>query len=94
LNSEKDETISVPITDIPEDNTDNTDNLNINSGNINGMDINILKISGNIIENGSIIESPNPEECEKNWIPVNDSIIYKWFIISPINIINRPSIMN
>jgi len=30
LNSEKDETISVPITDIPEDNTDNTDNLNIN----------------------------------------------------------------
>ena len=34
-----------------------TDNLNINSGNINGMDINILKTSGNIIENGSILSS-------------------------------------
>jgi hypothetical protein len=33
----------------------------------------------NTIENGSIIESPNPDECEKNWIPINDNIIYKWF---------------
>lgn len=33
----------------------------------------------NIIENGVIIESPNPEECEKNWIPIDNKIIYKWF---------------
>jgi hypothetical protein len=33
----------------------------------------------NIIENGTIIESPNPGDCEKNWIPINDQIIYKWY---------------
>jgi hypothetical protein len=34
-----------------------TDNLNINSGNINGIDINNLKTSTNIIENGSTLSS-------------------------------------
>ena len=34
-----------------------TDNLYINSGNINGIDINNLKTSGNIIENGSTLSS-------------------------------------
>jgi hypothetical protein len=33
----------------------------------------------NCIENGAIIKSPNPNECEKNWIPINDEIIYKWY---------------
>jgi len=33
----------------------------------------------NCIENGVIINSPNPNECEKNWIPINDEIIYKWY---------------
>jgi len=31
------------------------------------------------IENGNIIESPNLEECEKNWIPIENKIIYKWY---------------
>ena len=33
----------------------------------------------NSIENGVIIKSPYPNECEKNWIPINDEIIYKWY---------------
>ena len=32
------------------------------------------------IENGNIIESPNPNDCEKNWINIiGNQIIYKWF---------------
>jgi hypothetical protein len=31
------------------------------------------------IENANIIESPFPDECEKNWIPIKNKIIYKWF---------------
>jgi hypothetical protein len=31
------------------------------------------------IENGVIVESPNPDACEKNWIPIEDKIIYKWY---------------
>jgi len=30
------------------------------------------------IENCVIIESPNPEHCEKNWIPIRNKIIYSW----------------
>ena len=30
------------------------------------------------IENANIIESPFPTECEKNWIPIRNKIIYKW----------------
>ena len=33
----------------------------------------------NTIENGNIINSPNPHECEKNWIPIENKIIYKWY---------------
>lgn len=32
----------------------------------------------NTIENGNIIESPNQGDCEKNWIPIENKIIYKW----------------
>ena len=35
-------------------------------------------IETNMIENGNIIESPNPHDCEKNWIPIGNKIIYKW----------------
>jgi hypothetical protein len=45
----------------------------------NSMIICDYNLDTNTIENGSIIESPNPNECEKNWIPINDNIIYKWF---------------
>ncbi len=45
----------------------------------NSMIICDYNLDTNTIENGSIIESPNPEECEKNWIPIIDNIIYKWF---------------
>lgn len=45
----------------------------------NSMIICDYNLDTNTIENGSIIESPNPDECEKNWIPINDNIIYKWF---------------
>jgi hypothetical protein len=33
----------------------------------------------NTIENGSIIESPDLNACEKNWIPIGNKIIYKWY---------------
>jgi predicted GH43/DUF377 family glycosyl hydrolase len=45
----------------------------------NSMVISDYNLETNTIENGSIIESPKPNDCEKNWIPINDSIIYNWY---------------
>jgi hypothetical protein len=44
----------------------------------NSMVIADYNLETHIIENGNIIESPNPQECEKNWIPIENKIIYKW----------------
>jgi hypothetical protein len=46
-------------------------------------------INNYVIENLSIIESPNHGECEKNWIPINNKIIYKWFPLEIGSIINN-----
>ena len=45
----------------------------------NSMIICDYNLDTNTIENGFIVESPNPNDCEKNWIPINDSIIYNWY---------------
>jgi len=44
----------------------------------NSMVIGDYNLETNTIENGNIIESPNPQDCEKNWIPIGNKIIYKW----------------
>jgi hypothetical protein len=44
----------------------------------NSMVICDYNLETNTIENGNIIESPNLNECEKNWIPIGNKIIYKW----------------
>ncbi len=44
----------------------------------NSIVIGDYNIDNYIIENVNIIESPFPEECEKNWIPIRNKIIYKW----------------
>jgi predicted GH43/DUF377 family glycosyl hydrolase len=45
----------------------------------NSIVIGDYNLETNTIENGNIIESPNPEDCEKNWISIENKIIYKWF---------------
>jgi hypothetical protein len=44
----------------------------------NSMVIGDYNILTRTIENLNIIESPNPNDCEKNWIMINDKVIYKW----------------
>jgi hypothetical protein len=44
----------------------------------NSMIICDYNLENNIIENGIIIESPDPNACEKNWIMINNKVIYKW----------------
>jgi len=44
----------------------------------NSMIIADYNLETNIIENGNIIESPNPNDCEKNWVMVGNKVIYKW----------------
>jgi hypothetical protein len=55
----------------------------------NSMVICDYDINNYVIENLSIIESPNHGECEKNWIPINNKIIYKWFPLEIGSIINN-----
>jgi len=45
----------------------------------NSIVIGDYNLETNTIENGNIIKSPNPEDCEKNWISIGNKIIYKWF---------------
>jgi tetratricopeptide (TPR) repeat protein len=44
----------------------------------NSMVICDYNIEKNIIEHAKIIESPDKDACEKNWIPIGNKIIYKW----------------
>lgn len=44
----------------------------------NSMVICDYNLETSMIESGNIIESPNPNDCEKNWIPIGNKIIYKW----------------
>jgi predicted GH43/DUF377 family glycosyl hydrolase len=60
----------------------------------NSMVICDYNIENNIIENGVIIESPDLNACEKNWIPVKNKIIYKWFPLQIGEIINNKLIIN
>jgi hypothetical protein len=46
------------------------------------------------IENANIIESPFPEECEKNWIPIRNKIIYKWYPLQIGEIKNNKLILS
>jgi hypothetical protein len=46
--------------------------------NTNSVVIGDYNIDNYTINNINIIESPFPEECEKNWIPIGNKIIYKW----------------
>jgi len=44
----------------------------------NSMVIGDYNIITKTIENLQIIQSPNQNDCEKNWIMINDKVIYKW----------------
>ena len=46
------------------------------------------------IENGNIIESISLFECEKNWIPIENKIIYKWHPLQIGQIINNKLIIS
>jgi hypothetical protein len=45
----------------------------------NSMIISDYNLETHTIENGTIIESPNPNDCEKNWIMIGNKIIYKFY---------------
>ena len=45
----------------------------------NSMVICDYNLETHTIENGTIIESPNPNDCEKNWIMIGNKIIYKFY---------------
>jgi len=60
----------------------------------NSMVICDYNIENNIIENGVIIESPDLNACEKNWIPIKNKIIYKWFPLQIGEINNNKLIIN
>ena len=45
----------------------------------NSIVISDYNLETNTIENGNIIESPNPNDCEKNWIMIGNKVIYKWY---------------
>lgn len=60
----------------------------------NSMVICDYNLETNTIENGNIIESLNPNDCEKNWIPIGKKIIYKWHPLQLGEIINNKLIID
>ena len=53
------------------------------NNNTNSMVICDYDLKTNSLKNLNIISSPNPSNCEKNWIPIGDKIIYSW---SPLSV--------
>jgi hypothetical protein len=60
----------------------------------NSIVIGDYNIDNYIIENVNIIESPFSEECEKNWIPIGNKIIYKWYPLQIGEIKNQKLIID
>lgn len=53
------------------------------NNNTNSMVVCDYDLNTNSLKNLNILSSPNPTNCEKNWIPIEDKIIYSW---SPLSI--------